>query len=244
MAFSFLILENESAFVNKLKNIIASMDSESKVYSASNVNDALEKTEQVNIDIFIVDINLGDSLAGLDFIKEVRKMHKLTPIIVVSSIVDMQQKIAAFNESKVFAYIDKPFDNEQVAAELEKAFEIAKLINNRTVSFKWKNYIKIYRTNDIFCIQWVPHGKKQILVTSYDDTVNEITTEAFSIKSSLGEILDLFENDKDIIRVHQSWLINPKMIRGLHLAKEELTLTSNIKIPVGETYKHKLFPFI
>jgi DNA-binding LytR/AlgR family response regulator len=244
MAFSFLILENESAFVNKLKNIIASMNSESKVYSTWDVNEALEKTEQVNIDVFVVDINLGDSLAGLDFIKEVRKMHKLTPIIVVGSNVDMQDKIAAFNELKVYAYIDKPFENEQVVAELKNALEMSELINNRTVSFKRKNYIKVYHTKDIYCIQRVPHGKKQILVTSYDDTVNEVTTEAFSIKSSLGEILDLFENDKDIIRVHQSWLINPKMIRGLHLAKEELTLISNIKIPVGETYKHNFFPFI
>lgn len=220
------------------------MDFESKVYSTSNVSETLEKVKQVGIDVFVIDINMGDSLVELDFIEEIRKTHKWTPIIIVGSIEDMEQKFSAFNELKIFAHIDKPFKNEQVASELEKALDIAKLINDRTVSFKRKNYIKTYRTKDIFCIQRVPHGKKKILVTSYDETVNEITTESFSIKSSLGEILDLFENENDIIRVHQSWLINPKMIRGLHLTKEELTLISNIKVPVGETYKHKLSPFI
>jgi DNA-binding LytR/AlgR family response regulator len=90
----------------------------------------------------------------------------------------------------------------------------------------------------------MPQGKKKIVVTSYDDTVNEITSEEFSINSSLAEIFELFENDKDIIRAHQSWLINPKMIRGLNLVKEELILVNNIHIPVGETYKKELSPFI
>ena len=240
MSYSFLILESEDIFVSKLKNIIKSMDSENKVYSFHTVSKALEKLESINIDVFIVDLNLKDALAGLDLIKEVRRVNKLIPIIVVSSNLEMAQKVEIFNDAKVFAYLDKPFNDQMVVSELEKALEIAELVNGRVVSFKRKNYIKSYPTKDIFCIQRMPHGKKKILVTGYDDTVGEVTTEAFSIKSSLGEILDLFENPNDIIRVHQSWLINPKMIRGLDLVKEELTLASNIKIPVGDTYKHNL----
>ena len=244
MVFSFLVLENESALTNKLKNIIGSMEFESKIYSPLSLDEALEQTREGNIDVFVVGINPERPLAGLDFIREIRKVHQLTPIIMVGSSLNMEQQIISFNEFKVYSYIDKLFNDDLIEKEVESALEVAKLINTRTVSFKRKNYIKTYQTKDIVCIQRVPQGKKKILVTSYDDTVNEITTEAFSIKSSLGETLDLFENDKDMVRVHQSWLVNPKMVRGLHLTKEELTLVSNIKIPVGETYKHKIAPFI
>lgn len=247
MAFSYLILEDEAVFVRKFKNTIQSMDREGKIYATSDVKEALEIVKQVSIDIFLVDIaieNYINSLTGLDFIKEVRKIHRYTPIIVVSSSLETQQMIQSFNEFKIFAYIDKRFDSEQVEIELKKALEISELSNNRTISLKKKNDIKVYPTRNIFCIQRMPHGKKKVLVTSYDDTINEITTEEFSIRSSLGEILDLLDNDKDIIRVHQSWLINPKMIRGLSFLKEELTLVSDIKVPIGSTYREGLAPYI
>jgi len=247
MAFSFLILEDDAAFTRKLRNNIESVNPEAKIYSTSDVNEALDTIKQANIDVFLVDIALENyvtDLTGLDFIREVRKVHKLTPIVVISSSLETQRIVETFNELKIFAFIDKRFDGEQIEMELEKAIEVAELSNNRTISLKKKNDIKVYPTRNIFCIQRMPYGKKKILVTSYDDTIGEVTTEEFSIKSSLGEVIDLLENNKDIIRVHQSWLINPKMIRGLNFLKEELTLVSNIKVPIGATYKEQLAAFI
>jgi len=244
MTYSFLILEDEQQFINKIDSVIKSMDIDSKVLTAYDVEEALEKANSTAVDVFLVDINLNESQSGLDFIRELRITYPLSPIIVISSLVEMHHKITAFNDLKVLGYIDKPFENEQITSDLIKAIEIAKIINNRTVTFKRQNFARTYRTKDIYCIHRMPKGKKKIVVTAYDESTGEYSTDEFSIKSSLAEVLELFQNSKDVVRCHQSWIVNPKFIRGFDVNKEEIILINNIKIPLGDTYKHNVASFI
>ncbi|MCL1990206.1 MAG: response regulator [Defluviitaleaceae bacterium] len=244
MTFSFLILEDEQQFINKIDSVIKSMDINSKVLTAYNVEEALKKAYSTAIDVFLVDINLNEPRTGLDFIREVREEYPLSPVIIISALSEIHHKITAFNDLKVLGYIDKPFENEQVITDLLKALEIAKIINNRTVTFKRQNFARTYRTKDIYCIQRMPKGKKRIVVTAYDETTGDLATDEFSIKSSLAEVLELFLNDQDVVRCHQSWIVNPKYIRGFDVNKEELILVNNIKIPLGDTYKHNVASFI
>jgi len=244
MTYSFLILEDEQLFINKLDNIIKTLDVESKVLTAYTVEEGLEKAHSTAIDVFLVDINLNETRTGLDFIETIRRAYPLSPVIVISSLVESHHKIKAFSDLKVLGYVDKPFDNQLVVNDLYKAIEIAKIINNRTVTFKRQNFARTYLTKDIYCIQRMPKGKKRIVVTAYDETIGEISTDEFSIKSSLAEVLDLFQNKTDVVRCHQSWVVNPKYIRGFDVNKEELVLVGNIKIPLGDTYKHNVASFI
>lgn len=244
MTFSFLILEDEQSFINKIDGVIKSMDIDSKILTAYSVEEGLDKAKSTAIDVFLVDINLNESRTGLDFIKEIRETYPLSPIIVISSLSEVHHKITAFNDLKILGYIDKPFDNDHVTSDLQKAIEIAKIINNRTVTFKRQNFARTYRTKDIYCIQRMPRGKKRITVTAFDESTGSLVTDEFSIKSSLSEVLSLFENDQDVVRCHQSWIVNPKFIRGFDVNKEELVLVNNIKIPLGDTYKHNVASFI
>ena len=244
MTFSFLILEDEQAFINKIDSVIKSMDINSKILTAYTVEEALEKAKSISIDVFLVDVNLNEPRTGLDFIQKIRQCYPLSPIIIISSLVEIHHKITAFNNLKVLGYIDKPFKNEQVVADLLKAIEIAKIINNRTVTFKRQNFARTYRTKDIYCIQRMPKGKKKIMITAYDETFDNISTDEFSIKSSLAEVLELFQNNQDVVRCHQSWIVNPKYIRAFDVNKEELILINNMKIPLGDTYKHNVSSFI
>ena len=244
MAFSFLILEDEQAFIDKIESVIKSMDIGSTVLTAYNVAEALEKAKSASIDVFLVDVNLNESLTGLDFIQEIRQSYPFSPIIIISSLVEIHHKITAFNNLKVLGYIDKPFDHEQVVADLLKGVELAKIVNNRTVTFKRQNFSRTYRTKDIYCIQRMPKGRKKIMVTAYDEAIDDVSTDLFSIKSSLSEVLELFQNELDVVRCHQSWIVNPKFIRGFDVNKEELILVNHIKIPLGDTYKHNVAPFI
>jgi len=244
MTFSFLILEDEQTFINKIDSVIKSMDINSKVFTAYTVAEALKKAKSTAIDVFLVDVNLNEPHTGLDFIKEIRQSYPLSPIIIISSLVEIHHKIKAFSDLKVLGYVDKPFENEQVITDLLKAIEIAKIINNRTVTFKRQSFAKTYHTKDIYCIKRMPKGKKKIMVTAYDETIGDVSTDEFSIKSSLAEVLELFQNNPDVVRCHQSWLINPKFIRGFDVNKEELILVNNIKVPLGDTYKQNVASFI
>jgi len=244
MTFSFLVREDEQGFINKIDSVIKSMDINSEILTAYAFDEALEKAKSTGIDVFIVDINANESRAGLDFIREIRESYPLSPIIIISSLTEVSHKIAVFNELKVLGYLDNPFENEQLIADLLKGIELAKIINNRTVTFKRSNFTKTYRTENIYCIQRVPKGKKKIIVTSYNKRTGKISTDEFSIKSNLAEVLELFQNDQDMVRCHQSWLVNPKSIRIFDTSKEELILVNNIKIPLGDTYKQNVASFI
>jgi len=244
MAYSFLILEDDQQFVNKIDSVIKSLDINSKILTAYNVEEGLEKANSTVVDVFIVDINLNEPRTGLDFIQEIRKSYPLSPVIVISALAEIHHKMTAFNDMKVLGYIDKPFKNKQVTTDLLKAIEIAEIINNRTVTFKRQNFARNYRTKDIYCIQRMPKGKKRIVVTAYDEYTDDLSMDEFSIKSSLSEVLELFENQQDVVRCHQSWIVNPKFIRGFDVNKEELILVNNLKIPLGDTYKHNVASFI
>lgn len=244
MAFSFLILEDEQVFINKIKNVINSIDINSKFFTAHTVTDALEKANSTNIDVFLVDINSHEAHMEFHFIREIRKSYPISPIIIISSPIEAQHKITAFNELKIIGYIDKPFKHQQLANDILKSIEIAKVVNNRTVRFKRQNFSKTYRTRDIYCIQRMPNGQKKIMVTAYDEIDGGISTIKFSIKSSLTEVLELFQNRQDVVRCHQSFLINPKFIRGFDVNEEEIILVNNIKIPLGDTYKQNVASFI
>jgi len=244
MAFSFLILEDEQPFINKIDSVIKSMDIHSKILTAYSVEEGLEIAKLTTIDIFIVDINLNEPRTGLDFIHEIRSFYPLTPVVVVSALSEMHHKMIAFSDLKVSGYVDKPIENEQIVAELSRAVEIAEIVNNRTVVFKRQNISRSYQTRDIYCIQRMPKGKKRIVVTAYDEYTGTIESNEFSIKSSLTEVLDLFENKQDVIRCHQSWIVNPKFIRGFDVGKEVLIMANNLKVPLGDTYKHHIAAFI
>jgi len=244
MTFSFLVVEDEQGFINEIESVIKLMDINIKILTAHTFDEALEKAKSTGIDIFIVDINSNESRTGLGFIRKIRKSYPLSPIIIISSLTEVHHKIAVFNELKVLGYLDKPFENEQLIADLLKGIEIAKIINNRTVTFKRSNFARTYRTENIYCIRRVPKGKKRIIVTAYNKRTGKVSTDEFSIKSNLAEVLELFQNNQDIVRCHQSWLVNPKSIRIFDVSKEELILVNNMKIPLGDTYKQNVASFI
>lgn len=244
MTFSFLILEDEQIFINKIESAIKSIEINSKILTAYNVSDALTKANSATIDVFVVDVNLNETRTGLDFIREIRSTYPLSPVIIVSSLVEIHHKIKAFNDLKVLGYVDKPFKNKALVSDLLKAIEISKIINNRTVTFKRQGFARTYHTKDIYCIQRMPLGKKKITVTAYDPISDQVLSEEFSIKSSLSEVLELFQNEQDVVRCHQSWLINPKFIQGFDVNKDELILINNIRIPLGDTYRQNVASFV
>ena len=251
MSLSILTLENEVSSVNKIKAVVSSLEMDNKIHSFYTVDEAVEAAKMLSIDIYIVNINLSDldpenTMPGVAFIQELRKSEKLTPVIAIGSLSEMPEVVTLFNDLNVFAYLDKTTKNDIFKQQLIRALEFIDLaeINNRVVAFKRKSFIRRYPVKDLICIQRVPHGKKQILVTAFDEDQGTISTEKFAIKSSLGEVLKQFTADSDVIRVHQSWVINPKMIRGFDLTKEELILVSNVRVPIGDTYKHLLKPYV
>jgi len=242
---TFSILEDDYETAESLKKHIAMLDIESKAFEAKSYKAGIDIAKKIHIDVFLVDINLMGKETGIDFVREIRKIyHKKTPILIISSMTEMKFKLKAFEEFNIAGYIDKPYISDEVVEKLEDSVEMAKLIDNKKVTFSRKDYSRTYFVRDVYAVHRVPKKDRQIKVISYDEETNTIVEEIFKIDNNLDEVLDLFDQKDALIRCHQSWLVNPKQIKAVNYSTEKLILPHDIKIPMGNSYRGNIEEFI
>ena len=243
MTISFMILDRNATFSEKLKEVVEHKLTEltgieAQIITATSLSEAMDKKDLA--DIHLVELDLMEKGNGLDYINEISKGYSedepTIPVIVVSSYSEEFYKMRALNDLKVVGYIEKDtYSEEQLLKDLRRAVKCFKGFNNRTVTFSRPGYKATYAEKNIWCINRLPHGQKKIVVTVYDELNGDLFEEEFSIKSSLTEIPGMFSSPDKIIRCHQSWLINPSVILGE--TKKHLVLLSGKVIPLGGEYK-------
>jgi len=239
-----MILEDDTIFSKRLKEIIErklteELGIEAKIVTATSFDEAMDKKGLV--DIHLVDLSLEGEKSGIDYIKELAKDYPddepAIPVIVISCHNEEFYKMMALNEFKVISYIEKEttYNEEQVLKDLKRAVKCLKKLDDKTVTFSRPAFKRTYKEKNIWCIKRLPHGKKRIVVTVYDEFNNELIEEEFSIKNSLMEVPKMFSAPDKMIRCHQTWLVNPRVIIGE--TRNHLVLLSGLKIPFGGEYK-------
>jgi len=251
MIISFMILEDDIVFGQRLKQIVErklteEMGIEVKTVLATTLSEAIEK--RASADIHLVDIDLTGKGNGLDYIRELAKDYSddepSLPVVVISSHSEEFYKMTALNELKVIGYIEKgqAYNEEQVLSDLKKAVKCVEKFDDKTVTFTRPAYKRTYKERNVWCIKRLPNGQKKILVTVYDEFSKELIEEEFSIKSSLTEVPKLFSASDKMIRCHQSWLVNPRII--VAQTRDDLILASGLKIPLGGEYVENVESYI
>jgi len=244
MIVSFMILEDDDVFSKRLKEVIErklteELGIEVKIVRATSFNEAIYKKGLA--DIHLVDLSLEGEKNGLDYIRELAKDYPddepSIPVVVISNHNEEFYKMMALNELKVISYIEKEttYNEEQVLKDLKRAVKCFKKLDDKTVTFSRPAFKRTYKEKNIWCIKRLPHGKKRIIVTVYDEFTHELIEEEFSIKNSLMEIPKMFSSSEKMIRCHQTWLVNPRVIIGE--TRNSLVLLSGLKIPFGGEYK-------
>jgi DNA-binding LytR/AlgR family response regulator len=244
IVFSFLILEDEPIFRADLKQIIQGMPFKSQIYTSTTIAEALDIADQRSVDAFLVDIDLPEEKNGMDFIRSINSMYPTqTPIIIVSARLEVHFKLEAFR-LRALAFIDKPYQEEQVIAELQEAVQVAKMLGLNAVTFMRKNDEIEYQERDIIAIGRVPGNQKRIIVIAYDPDARKVTNEEFPFRRSLIKVLDLFEKKSKFVQCHQSWLFNPRMYKGRDKVNEEIKLRFGLTIPYTRKYEEKILGLI
>jgi len=251
MTISFMILEDDAVFGQRLKQIIERKLTEDlgidvKIIITTSLSEAMEK--RASADIHLVDIDLEGKGNGIDYLRELAKDYPedepAIPAVVISSHSEEFYKMTALNELKVIGYIEKEtaYSEEDVLKDLKKAVKCVQKFDDKTVTFTRPAYKRTYKERNIWCIKRLPNGQKKIMVTVYDEFSNELIEEEFSIKSSLAEVPKLFSDPDKMIRCHQSWLVNPRII--IAQTRDDLILSSGLKIPLGGEYVENVESYI
>lgn len=143
-----LIAEDEATIANSLKKNFA--DEEHNAEIANDGEEALDKIQNNNFDAILLDWRMP-KLSGLEVCKKLRSEGFNKPIILLTALTDISNKVEALNTG-ADDYITKPFSFEEVMARIE-AIERRYKSTTRTIIFDK------YKLDLVTRIVETPNGK-------------------------------------------------------------------------------------
>jgi DNA-binding response OmpR family regulator len=157
------------------------------VFDVENISDAKEKLNTNRIDIIISDINLPD-MSGIDFIKELRKIDKIIPVVLLSAYTNKEFLLEA-TKLKLVDYITKPINFKVLNEALNKCVE--EILENSRYIISFKNgihYNVLHRkVSDLINNNEIPLTCKELDLLDFLIKNNNRVCSAEELKDSLWE---------------------------------------------------------
>lgn len=167
---NILYIEDEENIRINIKKVLLLLCE--NVFDVSNTNEAKFIFDKQRIDIIISDINLPDT-NGIDFIKELRKIDKTIPVILLSAFTDTKYLLEA-TKLKLADYLTKPVDFKTLNNSLQSCVE--EILDNSRYLINFQN-----------SIQYNVLHKKLIDLNTKEEvalTLKELDLISFLIKNS------------------------------------------------------------
>ena len=236
-----LVIEDDKRIAYRIKcDILRDFNRKIQVLTAHTFKDAVEIIDQGRAEIFIIDIGLPDG-DGEDLIRMVRAMPLPHPIIVQTTIQDMEYQLKIFKGYNRIKYLTKKDLFKDLAGYVEWAKEDIEaslaprlLLPGRAL----KDSLNVY---EVCYIQRII-GEQNLHVEFYD-----FNTQTYDFKEIKNMSLDGFleeYNELDIfLRCNRSFIVNRRMIEQVLILDKELLMlyrgegNSQLRIPIGPTYK-------
>jgi len=130
--FNILIIEDEFIALAYLQEILQEMGFQN-FFTADNANDGKQITEEHNIDLVFMDININGNIDGISCAKLI---DNNIPIIYTTAFAD-SSTINETKETNIFGYIIKPFSYEDIYSTLNVASKFLRIkIPNENINNK------------------------------------------------------------------------------------------------------------
>lgn len=184
------------------------------VITATTAQAAMSLLQQVQVGVVLSDFRLKET-TGIDFLKAVSDLYPNTVRILISAYGEKETVIRSINEAKVFSFITKPWDKDDIERVINSAinlyhlkFKNEELITNLTKSIdeltnankeikllkaklqKENEYLKREIDNTRGNIEWIGAGEKMQLVKQKISQVAKLNTVVL-IKGETGTGKDL-----------------------------------------------------
>jgi len=158
-----LILEDDRASMEALKEILKEYSEDICVHAASSYEEAKGLLKQdIRYGLFLLDVNLGgenrEDIGGILFAREVREQfcYTFTPVVMVTSVGAMEMQ--AYRELHCYQYIMKPFSPEQVKEVVRKVLDKERQEEPPSIMVKRDGVNYQVRCGDIRYIEAVHRG--------------------------------------------------------------------------------------
>ena len=133
--YKICLVEDEISLNNILKSYIEKEGYE--VIQFFNGNDAYNYIGKEEVDLWILDIMLGDNISGYDLIKKIREYNSNTPVIFTSARDQDLDKIIGL-ELGSDDYITKPFSSKELVLRINNIFKRIYTNSNKLIYDKYE----------------------------------------------------------------------------------------------------------
>ncbi|WP_246029431.1 LytR/AlgR family response regulator transcription factor [Pedobacter nototheniae] len=222
MALTCIIIDDEPAVLEQLREYIEDVPELTLIKSYSNSTTALHEIMQMkdSIDILFTDIEMPE-LSGLELANKVR--HKTKFLILVSG--HLQYTLDGY-KVKATEFLTKPFSFQKFEAIISFVF------NHLKDPFV---FIKIKENKELLKIQ-----AEEIIYIKASGNYIIINTKD-KLLTTLLKLSDMEEKLKDhlyFIRIHKSFIISTKHVEKFK--NDFIYLSNGIVLSVGHTYKNTI----
>lgn len=131
-AYSLLVLDDEPQIVKAMTRVLARMPSEwldapCAVQGFTDPHEALASLGERNYDLVISDLRMP-IMNGLDFLRQALELQPDAMRIVISGHTDLPTVMSAVNDTRVFRFIDKPWNDTELQMGVAQALRNCMLL--------------------------------------------------------------------------------------------------------------------
>lgn len=129
--YRILLLDDEQNVLNALRR---ELEDEYEIETFNNPNAAIQRSIEAQFDLVMVDYQMPE-MNGIQFLKQFARLQPDATRIILSGQADRDVLVKAINETHIYRFIDKPWNQLALAVTLAQALSYRKLLlENRRIS--------------------------------------------------------------------------------------------------------------
>lgn len=234
-----IAIDDEPLALMQLSKMIEMTPYFSLVASCSSAFEAMRVMEENDVDAIFADINMPD-LSGLDFIRSLAS----SPIVVFTTAYS-QYAVDGYKVNAV-DYLLKPFGQPEFQTTASKVKKMYDLLHNaiKNDSQDADGRIEgdiLFVKVDYRLVKISVNDIRYIEAQSEYLRIHVIGQNPLMVLMSIKRMSEILPNDR-FVRIHRSYIVNMAFVK--EIARMRVTLTDDIVLPIGESYKDDTQKFI
>ncbi len=228
-----LIVEDDRWFMTILERVLIDLGYD-QIIKATTFEEACTLFEENEIEIAVVDVNLGGDKTGIEAAKQIKSIEDIPIIFMTSSYFDEVYEEA--KQVNPVAFLDKDLSKLKIRQAIELAFvdrphraeegEEAAILTDE-LFLKVGNKYKKIQLKEVLWFEL--EGKYAYAKTN---------SSKLPINISLNKLAEKLPK-ADFIRIHQSYIVNIHRITSVNFVEASLEVDKNM-LPIGRKYKKDL----
>jgi two-component system NtrC family response regulator len=115
--YSILVVDDEPNYLIVLSELLR--DEGFEVFTAASGKEGMAQVTSVDLDLVLTDMQMP-GMDGLQLLDEIKKIDENLPVIMITAFAEVEKAVAAM-QAGAFNYLSKPFSNDELLVNINKA---------------------------------------------------------------------------------------------------------------------------